>query len=167
MLELWQSNPLRSFNRMPSSPYVRALRDRIGHDLLMLQSVSVMLFDGARLMLAQHRDTGLWVTIGGAIEPDETPADAVVRECWEETGILVEPTDVLGVFGGPEFRILYPNGDVASYTAPSLKSVASKGNRVPTESKSSHFGSSRAMKLLLCQCLRGPRPWSDGLLSAG
>jgi 8-oxo-dGTP pyrophosphatase MutT (NUDIX family) len=101
---------------MPSSPYVLALRNKIGHDLLMLQSVSVMLFDGARLMLAQHRDTRLWVTIGGAVEPDETPADAAVRECWEETGLLVEPTEVLGVFGGPEFRILYPNSDVASYT---------------------------------------------------
>ncbi|HWO27621.1 MAG TPA: NUDIX domain-containing protein [Candidatus Acidoferrum sp.] len=101
---------------MPSSPYVLALRDKIGHELLMLQSVSVMLFDEGRLMLAQHRDTGLWVTIGGAIEPDESPADAAVRECWEETGLLVEPTEVLGVFGGPEFRIPYPNGDVASYT---------------------------------------------------
>jgi len=101
---------------MPSSPYVLALRDKIGHELLMLQSVSVMLFDGGRLMLAQHGDTGLWVTIGGAIEPDETPADAAVRECWEETGMLVEPTAVLGVFGGPEFRVLYPNSDVASYT---------------------------------------------------
>jgi 8-oxo-dGTP pyrophosphatase MutT (NUDIX family) len=101
---------------MPSSPYVLALRDKIGHELLMLQSVSVMLFAEGRLMLAQHRDTGLWVTIGGAIEPDETPADAAVRECWEETGLLVEPTEVLGVFGGPEFRILYSNGDVTSYT---------------------------------------------------
>jgi 8-oxo-dGTP pyrophosphatase MutT (NUDIX family) len=106
----------RSFDNMPSSPYVLALRDRIGHELLMLQSVSVMLFDEGRLMLAQHKDTGLWATVGGAIEPDETPADAVVRECWEETGLLVEPTEVLGVFGGPEFRILYPNSDVASYT---------------------------------------------------
>jgi 8-oxo-dGTP pyrophosphatase MutT (NUDIX family) len=101
---------------MPSSPYVLALRAKIGHELLMLQSVSVMLFDEGILMLAQHRDTGLWVTIGGAIEPDETPADAAVRECWEETGLLVEPTEVLGVFGGPEFRIYYPNRDVASYT---------------------------------------------------
>src|ERR1700683_301912 len=116
MIEFWQPNPSRSFNKMPSSPYVLALGDKIGHELLMLQSVSVMLFDDGRLMLAQHRDTGRWVTIGGAIDPDEPPADAAVRECWEETGLLVEPTEVLGVYGGPEFRILYPNSDVASYT---------------------------------------------------
>ncbi len=57
------------------------------------------------------------MTIGGAIDPGEEPADAAVRECWEETGLLVEPTRLLGVFGGPSFRIAYPNGDIASYVA--------------------------------------------------
>jgi len=116
---------------MPSSPYVLALRDKIGHELLMLQSVSVMLFDEGRLMLAQHRDTGLWVTVGGAIEPDETPADAVVRECWEETGMLVEPIQLLGVFGGPEFRIHYPNNDVASYTVAVFEARRIEGKARP------------------------------------
>jgi 8-oxo-dGTP pyrophosphatase MutT (NUDIX family) len=121
----------RSFDKMPSSSYVLALRDKIGHELLMLQSASVMLFDDGRLMLAQQRDTGLWVTIGGAIEPDETPADAAVRECWEETGMLVEPTEVLGVFGGPEFRIPYPNGDVASYTVTVFEAQCIEGEPHP------------------------------------
>jgi 8-oxo-dGTP pyrophosphatase MutT (NUDIX family) len=26
------------------------------------------------------------MTVDGAIDPDERPADAAVRECWEETG---------------------------------------------------------------------------------
>jgi 8-oxo-dGTP pyrophosphatase MutT (NUDIX family) len=99
------------------SPYVQAMRGRIGHDLLMLQSVTVMLFEDDRLLLAKDAGTGLWMTVGGAIDPDETPADAAVREFWEETGILVEPTRLIGVFGGPEFRIRYPNGDTVSYVA--------------------------------------------------
>src|SRR6516225_2159666 len=101
---------------MPLSRYLRAVRAKIGHDLLMLQSATVMLFDGTdRLLLARDTDSGLWMTIGGAIEPDEAPADAAVREVWEETGLLVEPSGILGVFGGPEFRITYPNGDNVSY----------------------------------------------------
>jgi 8-oxo-dGTP pyrophosphatase MutT (NUDIX family) len=116
---------------MPSSPYVHGIRAKIGHKLLMLQSVSVMLFDDGRLMLAQHRDTGLWVTVGGAIEPDETPADAVVRECWEETELLVEPIQLLGVFGGPEFRINYPNSDVASYTVAVFEARPIEGKARP------------------------------------
>jgi 8-oxo-dGTP pyrophosphatase MutT (NUDIX family) len=102
---------------MAMSPYVRAMRSKIGHDVLMLQSVTIMLFDDDRLLLAQDADSGLWMTVGGAIEPDETPADAAVRECWEETGLLIEPTRLLGVFAGPEFRIGYPNGDSVSYVA--------------------------------------------------
>jgi 8-oxo-dGTP pyrophosphatase MutT (NUDIX family) len=101
---------------MPPSPYVRTVRAKIGHDLLMLQSVTVILFDNqGRLLLAQDAGSELWMTVGGAIDPDERPADAVVRECWEETGLLVEPTRVLGVFGGPEFRFHYSNGDAVSY----------------------------------------------------
>ncbi len=102
---------------MPSSPYVHAIRAKIGHDLLMLQSATVTLFNDNRLLLAQNADTGLWMTIGGAIDPDESPADAAVREFWEETGLVVEPTALLGVFGGPEFRITYPNGDQTAYVA--------------------------------------------------
>ena len=99
------------------SPYVRAMRAKIGQDLLMLQAVTVMLFEGDRLLLVQDAETGLWMTVGGAIDPDEAPADAAVRECWEETGILIEPTALLGVFGGPEFRVTYNNGDTTSYVA--------------------------------------------------
>ena len=30
---------------------------------------------------------GLWDIPGGTVEPGETPADAAVRECWEEAGL--------------------------------------------------------------------------------
>jgi 8-oxo-dGTP pyrophosphatase MutT (NUDIX family) len=102
---------------MPMSSYVRTVRERIGHDLLMLQAVTVMLFEDDRLLLVQDAESALWMTIGGAVDPDEEPADAAVRECWEETGLLIEPTALLGVFGGPDFRIKYTNGDTTSYVA--------------------------------------------------
>jgi 8-oxo-dGTP pyrophosphatase MutT (NUDIX family) len=92
------------------------IRDKIGSDLLMMQGVTMMLFDDqGRLLLARDAESGFWMTIGGAVEPDETPSDAAVREFWEETGLLVEPISLVGVFGGPDFRVNYPNGDIASY----------------------------------------------------
>jgi 8-oxo-dGTP pyrophosphatase MutT (NUDIX family) len=42
-------------------------------------------------------------------------ADAVVREVREETGLLVRPDRILGVFGGPAFVVRYPNGDETQY----------------------------------------------------
>ena len=101
---------------MPRSPYIAGLRARVGDTLLVLPSVSAFLFDEAgRLLLAQAKDSGRWITIGGMVEPDEDPADAVVRECREETGLEVRAVALVGAFGGPDFRITYPNGDRASY----------------------------------------------------
>ena len=103
---------------MAASDYVRDLRARIGHGLLQLPSVAVMTFDGdGRLLLVRDARTGLWQTVGGAIDPDEAPADAALREAFEETGLEVELVRLIGCYGGPLFRLTYPNGDVCSYTA--------------------------------------------------
>jgi 8-oxo-dGTP pyrophosphatase MutT (NUDIX family) len=101
---------------MPISPYVRQLREHVGHARLLLPSVSVHVFDDIRrLLLVRQRDDGVWSTPGGVIEPDERPADAAVREAWEETGLLVRPERVLGAYGGPECVVRYPNGDESQY----------------------------------------------------
>ena len=60
-------------------------------------------------------DSGLWATIGGAIEPDESPQEAALREAAEEAGVELKLGPLLAVLGGPEYRQTYPNGDQASY----------------------------------------------------
>lgn len=43
---------------------------------------------GARsVLLADHRNAGLWLPTGGHVEPDEDPAVTVTREAREELGI--------------------------------------------------------------------------------
>ena len=101
---------------MAISPYLQALRAHVGHAPLLMPSVAVMVRDAAgRLLLVRDRDTGLWQTVGGAMDPGEEPAAAAVREAQEETGLVVEPTRVLDVHAGPLFRLTYPNGDVVDY----------------------------------------------------
>jgi 8-oxo-dGTP pyrophosphatase MutT (NUDIX family) len=113
---------------MPISDYLSRLRQQVGHQLLVLPAVAVLVLD-ARLRLLLGRDAGmdLWAAPGGAIEPDEAPADAAVREMWEETGLLVTPSGVLGVYGGPDFRLTYPNGDVVSYCVIAFAAAISDG----------------------------------------
>ena len=81
-----------------------------------MPSVTGVVRDPAnRLLLVKQRDSGVWSTPGGSIELDETPAESVVREVWEETGLVVTPRRVFAVYGGPNFVVRYPNGDEMQY----------------------------------------------------
>ena len=101
---------------MPISDYLKELRALLGTKLVLMPSVAAVVFDDAgRVLLARHSTGGVWSTPGGAIDPDETPQDAVVREVWEELRLDVEPIRFLGTFGGPAFRITYENGDEVAY----------------------------------------------------
>jgi ADP-ribose pyrophosphatase YjhB (NUDIX family) len=101
---------------MAMSPFIRRLRDLIGNELLVLPSAAVLPRDDeGRVLLVRLIDSGHWATIGGAIEPDESPQDAALREAEEEAGVQLNLGPILAVLGGPEFRVHYPNGDQASY----------------------------------------------------
>jgi 8-oxo-dGTP pyrophosphatase MutT (NUDIX family) len=43
-----------------------------------------------RVLLVQHPRYGKWIPVGGHIELDEEPEEALVREITEETGLQVE-----------------------------------------------------------------------------
>ncbi|UFZ05793.1 NUDIX domain-containing protein [Bradyrhizobium ontarionense] len=117
---------------MPISDHLRAVRSKIGHDLLATTAVSISLFDDQGcILLGRDAETGLWTLPGGAIDPNEHPADAATRECFEETGLLVRPQRLLGVFGGPEFLVRYPNGDLTYYTVIAFEAALVGGALVP------------------------------------
>jgi ADP-ribose pyrophosphatase YjhB (NUDIX family) len=96
------------------SSFIRALRDKIGHDLLPLVGVScVVVNDSGQVLLVKSKECPTWMPIGGMVEIGEEPADAVVREVQEETGVDVEPQRLAGVFDGPD--VTYQNGDRAHF----------------------------------------------------
>ena len=103
---------------MPMSDYIRNLRGMIGTTVLEVPTVSVLTFDERdRVLLVRHVEGDDWTTPGGMIEPYELPADAAVRETWEETGLVVELTRLVGVFGGPLCTSTYANGDRLSWVS--------------------------------------------------
>ena len=117
---------------MPMSGYLKQLRDKVGHDLLLLPSAAVVLHDEQnRILLCLHSDKNIWVTPGGLIEPGEQPADAAVRETMEETGLRVKLTGILGVYGGEDLIIDYPNGDKAAYVGIIFRGKVTGGTLQP------------------------------------
>ena len=115
------------------SPYIQRLREQVGHELLLLPSISVLPRDDAgRILLVRLRDGG-WATIGGFVEPDESPADAAVREAREEAGVDVELGPIVAALGGPEFRVTYPNGDQTAYVAVVYEATVVGGTPEPDD----------------------------------
>src|SRR5258708_6031564 len=105
---------IKGIRRMGMSEYVRKLREKIGHDILFMPAAAAVFFNGAGQILLQGRsDNGQWSLPGGAIAPGEEPADAAIREVWEETGVDMRPERILCVESGPDYFVRYPNGDEA------------------------------------------------------
>lgn len=114
------------------SPYVRSIRARIGHDLLLLPAVTTLIWDDeGRVLLVRHAHNGQWGTVGGMVEPDEAPADAARREALEEVGVSVRLDGIRGAVGGPDHRITYPNGDQCSVMAVVYDATIESGTITP------------------------------------
>lgn len=101
---------------MAMSDYYEKLRDKLGSDLIFMPCVAGIVRNESGEILFQNKGNGEnWSLPAGAIEPGEAPAEAVIREVWEETGLYVAPKRLIGVFGGKEFRYQYPNGHKVEY----------------------------------------------------
>lgn len=61
--------------------------------------VDAAVFDPAgRVLLIQRKDNGRWALPGGIAEIGSTPAEAVLKELWEEAGLRGAVVRLLGIF---------------------------------------------------------------------
>jgi mutator protein MutT len=54
--------------------------------------------EAGEILLIRRADNGRWAMPGGALEVGETPAQGVVREALEETGVRAEAVQLVGVY---------------------------------------------------------------------
>lgn len=126
---------------MAISPYLANLRSRVGHDLVLLPAAAALARDDqGRFLLVRQSDSGLWGTVGGSVEPDESPWDTAVREAREEAGVTVRLLGIRAVMGGPEFRVTYSSGDVCSYVAIVFDAEVTGGTPHPDGEETTEVG---------------------------
>jgi ADP-ribose pyrophosphatase YjhB (NUDIX family) len=82
-------------------------------------SVAV-LDDADRILLMRRADGGGWALPGGYVDPNESSSEAAVREAREETGLDVEPVELVGTFDLPAGA-----GGTRTPSSPSSTGVAS------------------------------------------
>ena len=81
---------------------------------LPLVGVGAIIIEGDRVLLVKRAHPpiqGQWSIPGGVLEVGEMVREAAVREAREETGLMVEPGELLGVYDrilrDPEQRVQY------------------------------------------------------------
>lgn len=72
--------------------------------------VAGFIFHNGRLLLVHHKKLNLWLPVGGHIEKNEAPDDALLREIKEETGIEVKilNKDDAGIRGNVKRKLATP-----------------------------------------------------------
>ncbi|QLD12873.1 NUDIX hydrolase [Microbacterium oleivorans] len=98
---------------MATPDFVLELREKIGTAPLPLVGVTAIVFRDEKVLLGRRADNGSWQPVSGIVDPGEEPADAAVRECLEEAGIVVRAERLALVHQIP--RIVYANGDQVDY----------------------------------------------------
>ncbi len=99
--------------------YIERLRRLIGPRKIVLAFACAIVRDEQGRILFQRRgDFGWWGLPGGVLEVGEALSACAAREAEEETGLSAEPWRLVGVYSGPQFDVVYPNGDqVQQWTA--------------------------------------------------
>jgi ADP-ribose pyrophosphatase YjhB (NUDIX family) len=113
--------------------YTRWLRSYVGHQRLMqVRASGFVRNEAGEILLCRRADVMLWDVPGGTIGLDETPAQGLMREVAEETGLQLHAERIIGVYGGPEFHWTYPNGDQAQILAIFFAATIVSGTLLPS-----------------------------------
>ncbi|NEA33088.1 NUDIX domain-containing protein [Streptomyces sp. SID13031] len=95
--------------------YLWQLRQVVGQQLLLMPGAQVVVVDDRdQVLFQQRKDSGLWELPGGAAEPGMSFRETAAQELLEESGLRVEPVDLVpfGSLSEAELHtITYPNGD--------------------------------------------------------
>ena len=74
-----------------------------------LVATALPITDDGRIVLIRRAippGVGTWAQPGGFLEADETVIQGAVRETREETGLIIAPTDIVGIYPQPRAAVV-------------------------------------------------------------
>jgi 8-oxo-dGTP pyrophosphatase MutT (NUDIX family) len=97
--------------------------ERLGKEGKLRVGCSAVLFDAKRekALLTRRADNGRWCIPGGGLEAGESVEEACIREVWEETGLRVRVTRLIGVYSDPNQLVIYSDGNKAFFVVLSFE----------------------------------------------
>lgn len=103
--------------------------DRIGRRGVLRVGASSIIFDESRkkVLLTKRTDNGRWCLPGGGMDPGESVEEACVREAYEETGLHVKITRLVGVYTTPDLVVEYADGNIIQPVALSFETEVTGG----------------------------------------
>jgi len=95
--------------------YIKHLRSMVGNEKVIMVVAGAFVFDKENWVLMQKRsDNGQWGFPGGFMELGENVQDTARREVYEETGLVLNELELFGIYSGPQYDKVFPNGDQVS-----------------------------------------------------
>jgi len=65
--------------------------------------VNIAIVVDDKILLTKREDFEVWCLPGGEVDPNESIAQAAVREAWEETGLEVRLNRLVGIYSKPQW----------------------------------------------------------------
>jgi 8-oxo-dGTP pyrophosphatase MutT (NUDIX family) len=136
---------------MMEESYIWPLRRLVGTGRIVTMGAAALIQnDTGQVLLGLRADSRTWGLPAGLMELGETPAGTIIREAFEELRLHIEPTQLLGVFTGPESFHTYPDGNQVQLIATLFRARIIDGVPAPdgTETLDARWFSSSDLPLM-------------------
>lgn len=108
--------------------YIESLRNIIGTRPIIAPGSAIIVMNQENELLLQLRsDTKDWGIPGGGMELGDSFEETAKKELYEETGLIANHLEILGVASGKEFYYKFPHGDEIYNATVIFKAVDIKG----------------------------------------
>lgn len=72
--------------------------EEVGHVTPKVSADAAVFDESGRILLQRRADDDTWCLPGGYTAPDEAPRETAIRETREETGLRIEPAELVGIY---------------------------------------------------------------------